>query len=126
MILPRNPTGAGLPGTTKYRLCVEGTGCGGWLNPVHHECVRDGRFERSSITSCANSMGMSVGSNLDLNVKPSGYSVSKPYTYVEAAITYTPGTYWRVDSTNCGTMASPNTTNLSNGTCAYGPDGRLI
>ncbi len=126
MILPRVPTGAGLAGTTKYRLCVEGTGCGGWLTPgTSNACLVN-----TSITSCANNMGMLVGSGaagkIDMAVTPSGYTVNAPYNYVEAAITYTPGTYWKVDTTNCGTMASPNTTNLINGTCAYGPDGRLI
>ena len=122
MILPRLPTGAGPAGTTKYRLCVEGTGCGAWLSATpSNACLIN-----SSIPSCANNMGMLVGSNLDLRVKPSGYTVNAPYNYVEAAITYTPGTYWRVDSSNCGTMASPNTANLTNGTCAFGPDGKLL
>ena len=61
-----------------------------------------------------------------MNAKPTGYSVNKPYDYVEAAITYTPGTYWKLDPTTCGTMASPNASNLANGTCAYGPDGLLL
>ena len=130
MILPRVPTSSGQAGTTKYRLCVEGVGCGGWLNPsTSNACVVNG-----SITSCANNMGMPVGSGsagkIDMTQQARLVSLHEwtapPYTYVEAAITYTPGTYWRVDASQCGTMASPNTTKLSNGTCAYGPDGKLI
>jgi type IV pilus assembly protein PilY1 len=71
-------------------------------------------------------MGMPVGLTISMTSTPSGYSVPQPYDYVEAAITYTPGTYWKVNPTTCGTMAAPVASNLANGTCAYGPDGQLL
>ena len=129
MIMPALPT-AGLPtGTTKFRLCANSGGCGAWLAPgtapwttsSSNACLMN-----ATITSCANNMGMPVGTTINMTAKPSGYSVNAPYDYAEAAITYTPGTYWKVDSATCGTMAAPVSANLTNGTCAYAPDGQLL
>ena len=86
----------------------------------HQDCVPD---QLRSITSCANSMGMVVGNRLSMTTKPGGYAVNTPYDYVEAAITYTPATYWKVDRPRA-TRASR--ARLAAGTCAYGPDGQLI
>jgi len=132
MIMPAAPVTATPTGTTKFRLCTNSGGCGGWLAPgsapwttsTSNVCLTN-----STVTSCANNMGMPVGSvtiNLSTVAKPSGYSVGPNYDYTEAAITYTPGTYWKLDPTTCGTMAAPVASNLANGTCAYGPDGLLL
>ncbi len=132
MILPALSTVAAPNGTTKFRLC-SASACGGWLAPGAAPWTTSSNnvcLVNATITSCANGMGMTVANGspgkIDLTATPSGYSVAQPYTYVDAAITYTPGTYWKLDPTTCGTMASPSASNLANGTCAYGPDGLLI
>ena len=128
MIMPALPT-TGVPtGTTKFRLCSS-SACGAWLAPGTAPWTTSSSnacLINTTITSCANNMGMPVGTTINMTATPSGYSVAQPYSYVEAAITYTPGTYWKVDSATCGTMASPVAANLTNGTCAYGPDGQLL
>jgi type IV pilus assembly protein PilY1 len=129
MIMPAGPSSTGAPGTTKYRMCINsGSACGGWLAPGSapwNTSNKTACLVNATITSCANGMGMPSGFTLSMTTKPtSTYSVSPPtggaYDYVEAAITYVPGVYWKVDST-CNT-----TSDLTAGNCAYATDGQLI
>jgi type IV pilus assembly protein PilY1 len=111
-----------VPANAKYRLCTYASGCGGWLTAgTSNACLIS-----SSITSCPNAMGMVVGSGsagqIDMTKKPGGYVVNKPYDYTDVAITYTPATYWVIDTTCNTSLASK----LAAGTCAYGPDGQLM
>ena len=58
-----------------------------------------------------------------MTTKPSSYSVNPPYDYVEAAITYIPGTYWKSTRLRDHGLTDRKS---RNGNCAYGTDGQLL